>query len=185
MRALITLNERVASPNEIAKELDEPLGVVSYHVRQLLDLDCIELVKTEPRRGATEHYYRATKRAIFDDGWDKLPKETRTAISSGLLSNIWRDVGRAITAGTFDKQTGRHLSWTNLVLDEEGWEEVNERLAEFVMWALDLQAEAAGRIADGEPAIVSKLTLMHYPAPGTARKSTPTRARRRRSRAKA
>ena len=29
------LEERTASPREIADELDAPLGVVSYHVRQL------------------------------------------------------------------------------------------------------------------------------------------------------
>jgi predicted transcriptional regulator len=30
---------------------------VSYHVRQLENAGLIELVATEPRRGALEHYY--------------------------------------------------------------------------------------------------------------------------------
>lgn len=52
----------VASPNELAKRLGHPLTNVSYHVRMLHDLGCIELVETEPRRGALEHYYRARVR---------------------------------------------------------------------------------------------------------------------------
>ena len=52
VRALTILNERVASPNELARQLGAHLGSVSYHVRILLELGAIELVKTEPRRGA-------------------------------------------------------------------------------------------------------------------------------------
>lgn len=52
----------VSSPNKLAKKLEQPLGTVNYHVRVLLD-DCelIELKKTEPRRGALEHFYALTK----------------------------------------------------------------------------------------------------------------------------
>lgn len=46
------------SPSELADELHEPLGNVSYHVRFLVEGGVLELAKTEPRRGAVEHYYR-------------------------------------------------------------------------------------------------------------------------------
>jgi DNA-binding transcriptional ArsR family regulator len=55
-RILAILNERVASPNEIAAMIDERLPNVSYHVRALQELGCIELVRTAQRRGAIEHY---------------------------------------------------------------------------------------------------------------------------------
>ena len=48
---------RALSPNEIAFELREPLGNVSYHVTQLAEAGLLELVSAEPRRGALEHYY--------------------------------------------------------------------------------------------------------------------------------
>ena len=63
---LTILNERMASPNELSKELDEGLSQVSYHVKVLKDFECIEMVKTEPRRGAVEHYYRATSSGFPD-----------------------------------------------------------------------------------------------------------------------
>lgn len=52
------IDGRVASPNELAEALDEPLTNVSYHVRMMHDLAVLELVEIEPRRGALEHYYR-------------------------------------------------------------------------------------------------------------------------------
>ena len=64
-RILAILNERVASPNEIAEMIDERLPNVSYHVRALLDLGCIELVDTAQRRGAIEHYYRALRAPVL------------------------------------------------------------------------------------------------------------------------
>src|SRR3954451_15008353 len=62
-RILQRLGERVASPADLAAELGAPLGVVSYHVRMLSNYDCVELVRTEPRRGALQHFYRATARS--------------------------------------------------------------------------------------------------------------------------
>src|SRR4051812_14868171 len=56
------LDGEVRSPKELADELNEPLGNVSYHVRTLADLGLIELVKKVPRRGAIEHYYKAPGR---------------------------------------------------------------------------------------------------------------------------
>src|SRR3954467_7349159 len=61
------LGERVASPGELAAELGAPLGVVSYHVRMLREYECVELVRTEPRRGALQHFYRATARPTLED----------------------------------------------------------------------------------------------------------------------
>jgi DNA-binding transcriptional ArsR family regulator len=46
-----------ASPRQMADRLREPLGNVSYHVRQLRDAGLIELTRTQPRRGAVEHFY--------------------------------------------------------------------------------------------------------------------------------
>jgi hypothetical protein len=46
---------------------------VSHHTRVLRDLGCIELVRTEPRRGAVEHYYRPVLRPFLDDEqWEQL-----------------------------------------------------------------------------------------------------------------
>src|SRR3954468_3075681 len=67
-RLLGMLDGRVASPNELARGLRAPLGRGRSPLRLLHDLGAIELVNTEPRRGALEHYYRAVTRAWFGEG---------------------------------------------------------------------------------------------------------------------
>jgi DNA-binding transcriptional ArsR family regulator len=49
--------ERGWSPTSLHLAVDEPLGNVSYHVRELDKAGLIELVATKQRRGALEHYY--------------------------------------------------------------------------------------------------------------------------------
>lgn len=51
------------SPNGLTTQLDEALGNVSYHLKTLLEYECVELVKTVPRRGAVEHFYTPTPKA--------------------------------------------------------------------------------------------------------------------------
>lgn len=58
---LRSLSEREATPREFAIELGKSLGAVSTYFNILADTGAIELVRSEPRRGAIEHYYRATE----------------------------------------------------------------------------------------------------------------------------
>src|SRR5215207_7785254 len=124
-RILVILNERVASPNAIAEMIEERLPNVSYHVRALLDLGCIELVDTAQRRGAIEHYYRAVVRPFFSDrDWKRLPRSGRQTISDTALQIVWEDVSDAINSGTFGSRPDRYLTHSPMVLDEQGWTEM-------------------------------------------------------------
>lgn len=58
-QVLAKMGRKVWSPKDLAKELDMPLANISYHVRILHKLGAIKLVDTKPRRGATEHFYKA------------------------------------------------------------------------------------------------------------------------------
>jgi DNA-binding transcriptional ArsR family regulator len=46
------------SPSALAKELDADLASLSYHIRILSETGVLKLVKTTPRRGAVEHFYK-------------------------------------------------------------------------------------------------------------------------------
>jgi DNA-binding transcriptional ArsR family regulator len=182
MRLLILLNQKIASPSELSEELGEPLGNVSYHVRVLSDLGCLELVRTTPRRGAVEHHYRARLRPWFRQrDWARLPTSARSSISDAVLAQVWEDTAAALESGSFDGRPDRHISRTTLLLDEAGWEEVRELLNETLDRVLDIQAEAAARLEGDDEAdatIGSRVVLMHYEAaqPGDKR---PRRRRRR------
>jgi DNA-binding transcriptional ArsR family regulator len=185
VQLLAALNEGVASPNELAKRLDEPLTNVSYHVRMLHDLDCIELVETEPRRGALEHYYRAIVRPFFGErDWKRLPKNARGSISDAVLQLVWDDAAEAIKSGLYDERADRHLSRSVLVVDEQGWDDLNDILAETLDRAMQIQADSASRASksDGETFSVN-LVMMSHPTPTSAKETTaPTSGARKKRR---
>src|SRR3954454_15902471 len=102
-RILQRLGERVASPGELAVELDAPLGVVSYHVRMLRDYDCIELVRTEPVRGALQHFYRATARPNLDESqWRTLPAGLRKELAGATIGELVGDLAAAAEVGALE-----------------------------------------------------------------------------------
>ncbi len=63
-QVLDLIGEGKASPRQVAERLGQDLSSVAYHVRVLHRLGCLELVETHQRRGATEHFYEVTERAL-------------------------------------------------------------------------------------------------------------------------
>src|SRR5215212_3518872 len=160
-RILMILNERVASPNEIADEIDERLPNVSYHVRALLELGTIELVDTAQRRGAIEHYYRALVRPFFSDrDWKRLPRSGRQAVSDLTLQMVWDDAAAAIKKGTFESRSDRHLSRTPLALDDQGWDEINGLLREAHAKAEAIAAKSQKRLTKAEDGGMATMLVM-------------------------
>ena len=167
VRMLTVLNQKVASPSELADELDEPLGNVSYHMRFLADLNMVKLVRTEPRRGAVEHYYEALEPPLVsDDDWARLPAALRRALSDSTLSDIARELEGAAETGGFDRPN-MHLSHTALVLDQRGWDELSALLDDVHEQARRMQQESnSRREGSGEHGVPTALVLMQFEAGG-------------------
>jgi DNA-binding transcriptional ArsR family regulator len=178
LRLLTIFNERVASPSDLAAELGEPIGNVSYHTRILARLGCVELVKTKQVRGAVEHYYRAVVRPVFsDDDWAELPLSIRKSLAGAVLTEIADDMGASASAGGFDRDEV-HLSRTTLTLDGQGWQDLNEALQEVGERALEISAESAARLqSDGaSDSEAAALVLMLF-EPSAASKSAGRRSK--------
>jgi DNA-binding transcriptional ArsR family regulator len=156
-RLLILLHKHgEASPRELAELSGERLGNVSYHIRVLRDTECIELVRTEPRRGAIEHFYRATSRPMLDDRqWSQLPVSARRALFGQSLRDLWSDVLVAAEGSGFDDKQA-HVSRSHLDLDEVAWNELVDILASALERGFELQAETAARRGKGRPAAATE-----------------------------
>jgi DNA-binding transcriptional ArsR family regulator len=162
-RILQRLGERVASPGDLAVELDAPLGVVSYHVRMLRDYDCVELVRTEPRRGALQHFYKATARPNLDeDQWRTLPAGLRKELAGESLQDLVDDLAAAADAGQLEDPE-LIVTRTPLELDEKAFKKLNKLLAKTHEQALSIAAESAAR---GEGAAAgafpTELAVLHF-----------------------
>ena len=180
-KILVSLNREVSSPSQLAGELGEPLGNVSYHVKILEDYEVIELVDTAPRRGAVEHFYRAIARPYIEgDHWSQLPLSTRRALFDQTLQQIWDHMAEASDNQGYD-DPDTHISWTTLDLDDNGYAEVATLIGETLDRALEIQAESAGRL-DALPAGErqsrrTELAIAHYDRPA-ARKGSKGRRKR-------
>jgi DNA-binding transcriptional ArsR family regulator len=172
-RILQQLVERgSASPKQIAVLLDEPLGNVSYHVKMLREFDCVELVDTRQRRGAIEHFYRATRPAWLDsEEWSRLPLSLRRQTVGRTLSDLFQDAVAASESGGFDHPE-IHVSRTSPEVDELGWRELVSLLDETLAAVMRISAESAARRAEVEPTeppIHSEVGIIHFrrepPAP--------------------
>ena len=167
VQILIILNEKTASPNMLSQQLDQSLNLVAYHVRVLEKYDCIELVDTKQRRGATEHFYRATRRQFLsDDEWSRMPTNLRPGMAGAMLKSVFEDIEAASKSGTLEEVEDIHLSRTPMVVDKQGWSEVSTLMQSTLDRLLEIQADASQRIAASEePGIVSKVHLLHFKSP--------------------
>jgi DNA-binding transcriptional ArsR family regulator len=129
VQILGVLEERVASPSDLAEELGAPLGNVSYHVRTLADLGLLKLVRRRTRRGAVEHYYQARGRAtVSDQAWSQVPSVVRRSMVGVALEQAVEQAASAAATGGFDGEDSsitRHA----LTLDDEGVREACDALA--------------------------------------------------------
>ena len=142
---LTVLNERVASPSELAGELDEPIGNVSYHMRTLADLGMVELVRTEPRRGAVEHYYKAIERPHLPaQDWATLPPSVRRSFADTTGRQVVDDLTGAATSGGLERD-GARLNRLDLKLDQKGWEELGKLLDDVSQRIEKIAAKSADR----------------------------------------
>jgi hypothetical protein len=159
VRILEVCNERDISPITFVNEGLEPSGItfkdrqhalshVSYHFRELEKADCIEVVETNQRRGATEHIYRGTATVFFtDEEFAAMPKAERRSLSRTSFQGLIARVDGAMRADTFDSKTDRHLTWLPMELDERGWDEVMGAMADCYHTVKQMSEDAQDRLA--------------------------------------
>jgi DNA-binding transcriptional ArsR family regulator len=160
---LTLLEQRTASPNELANELAAPLVNVSYHVKILAKSGLIELVRTSRRRGATAHHYRAVPGAVAHLSVGA-PAAGQTSTLPALIGQIVKQVRselRGAAKGGASADVG-HASGTSLLLDEHAWQELLAAVEELHDLALRLQLQSARRLrrAHGDREREASLVLM-------------------------
>jgi DNA-binding transcriptional ArsR family regulator len=158
VRILEALQGRTASPTELSREFRESLGVVSYHANALLDVECIEQVRTRPKRGTIEHFYTARPRSfIGHQDWRSVPVSVRGGVTGEALRTFIAKVGAALEADTIDSRDDTTLNWMPIVVDEQGWRETAEILDRALRELMGVAAESRRRLgeADGIPVVTA------------------------------
>ncbi|MCL2417779.1 MAG: winged helix-turn-helix domain-containing protein [Conexibacteraceae bacterium] len=165
IRLLAMLDEESASPVILAAKLDQPLGTIAYHVRTLYDLGLLKLVSTRQRRGATEHYYRATARPQNSEAaWEDLDAISKQRLLTALIAKATDYATRSAAAGGFD-ETQAHISTDALKLDHKGWEALAKESRKWLAKVEQIEKDSTARLANApDTAVDVGLTLMLFQA---------------------
>jgi DNA-binding transcriptional ArsR family regulator len=172
-RALMILAARVASPREIAEELGEPLGKVSYHVRGLRDAGLIELVETDGSSGGVQHFYRAAHLPIVDTETAVSQGPRQRAVASAVVINLMvSDVAAAVEAGTLDSLPERVLVRYHPRVDARGWGELSDLYTNAMYRSIEIGKESRERLREsGEEGMVVGLHTLVFEMPKAAETS--------------
>ena len=152
--------------------LSYPLGNVAYHTRVLEKCGCIELVGTEQRRGAVEHFFRAKPRSyIGHQDWRKVPRSVRSEVSGASFEAFLDRVIDALEAGTIDDREDTTLSWTTIAVDQLGWTQAAEVLEEAMarLQVVHEQSRARLEITGGDAMpVVTGVAAFEAASPATS-----------------
>jgi len=147
VRILAMLDERKASPNQLAGWLGASLGTVAYHVRTLEQLGLIELVDETRVRGAVEHHYRAKARPVVTaDGWAQAPPIAKQAAVGSSLDVIAEYARQSAASGGFDREDAQ-LRRQLLQLDARGFTALSKAIDKLFEQVQKIEAASAERIA--------------------------------------
>ncbi len=189
IQILRVLENRVASPSEIAEEIGAPLGNVSYHVRFLARVGLIELTSTKPRRGAVEHYYRAVGRiSVTDQAWAQVPEVVKSGMISATLEQAGRVIGAAASSGGFDRSDAV-VARREMLLDEQGFAQLASELNGMLERINEIERDSAKRLEaapdHSEAELDAGLVMMLFesagaqvPAPSDGRSRSRSAAKR-------
>lgn len=175
-RLLAIFAARVASPTEIAQELNMPVGDVSYHVRTLREAGVITLVDERPVRGSTEHFYSASlsKQPVLDESdYEKMSVEERGDFARHTFQLAVADANVSLEAGKFGERIDHHITRVPFEVDETGWKEMWELFLETLNRMFEIRADSEARLGEtGEKPIhgTAFTTFFEMPSrnPGSA-----------------
>ncbi|HEX4307248.1 MAG TPA: helix-turn-helix domain-containing protein [Solirubrobacterales bacterium] len=147
---------RRCSPTELGEEWGLDTRNVSYHFRELCDYGLLEIVEEKKKRGAIEHIYATTRRAVaWAEAWEKIPPVFRQHLAALTLRLGVEAVGASIDAGEFEARDDVVLAQDTMLLDEAAAAEALAILADTVDRLVNLGDAARARLEEtGEDGIL-------------------------------
>jgi predicted transcriptional regulator len=170
----------LASPKEIADELDERTDLVSHHVKRLVKLGFAELAAEKRVRGAIAHYYRAIERPLIEnDQWNQLLEEN-PMLAEHLIGRLVQaqldDYERSLRAGILGADDEWYIGRIPAVVDRQGLQEAIELADRLETEVAEIERRSAERRSEsGEDALPMAVSLGVIKMP--ARSSAPDESR--------
>jgi hypothetical protein len=182
LKIVTELYLREMSPKQFYDEFGGgSLSRVDKNFKKLAEHGWLRYIRSETggrRRGAREHFYRATALAVFDnETWALVPYSMRVAINWRIVRQIGERVRQALEAKTLDAHSASHMSCPTVVLDQAGWERTVAAVDELFHAVFEEQDDAKLRIPHtGEEPTMAIVGLSAFESPARAQRAGDRRA---------
>lgn len=171
-RILDLLGHRAMSATELKREIEGAPSNLHYHVDRLHEAGLIRLERVEPRRGATEKYYRAVARAYtlapelaaLAPG-DRTLDEDMLSVVRSLFENNYVALTRGLQRGVLGKGDGSVEPVITGCTIRTSRERMDELRRTLVGWLRDCQ-EADDPEADVEVALLGVMFPVDFDTDG-------------------
>lgn len=152
---LIVLNEGTYSAAELAEVIEEPLNIVSNHVRELADAGSIELAEAKTAGNMIRHRYRAVERPHYSDEEVAAMTPVQRQVTAGLaIQSMVAEIMAGLWSGKMTSDPRLWLSWDWFNVDEQGRAEIADEQERSWATIQEIEAKATNRRAEsGEEAV--------------------------------
>lgn len=175
MRILTSLILRPSSANDLAAELEVPIGRIRYQLGRMRTAGLAELREQRPRRGVVERVYFIRPDFISIEDASHLTPQEMNRGNAEVLRAMVQDALAALRTGSLSSREDFVLARAPLRLDAAGWEQVSLLQHETLRRMLEIHASSSARIdRSGEEPIgaLAFLLLFEAPPPHGYRKSS-------------
>jgi DNA-binding transcriptional ArsR family regulator len=171
LKIVTELGLREMSASEFAEQFGGgEIPEISRRFRMLAENGWLIKVREETggkRRGGVQRVYRAARPAIFDTHtWAQVPDTIRETFSWRIFEQLAEQVREAMDTGTFDSRPDRHQTWTPVLLDQVGWEQVISMIDMAFYEVLEEEQKAKQRLARSkEEPVIATVYLAAFESP--------------------
>lgn len=127
------LNLTSMSPTQLAKRIPgTSVDQLDKKLKRLARFGWVARVGDKTggnRRGSTEVFYRATRPLADRPLWPPIPEELSRGSEWSKLKEFHQHALAAMQNGSLDARHDRHLTWSALLLDDRGCQQVVAQLA--------------------------------------------------------
>jgi hypothetical protein len=146
---------------------EKAISDVAYHFRVLRNAGVLAVVEQHARRGSTELVCRALEPAYHTDAeWAELRIEERRPITEMTLDGLMARARAAILFDTFDARIDRHLASVPMEVDDQGWAELVDAMAEMLGKVVQIKHDAEKRLeSSGAPSVRATWGQLGFESP--------------------
>lgn len=144
---LTVLHDGPASKSILSKEVDMPISGLSHHIETLLDVNAIEEAFSKKVGNHDVVFYQPLATSTFlEKDLAQLTPEQRHEFFRVVLQSITAESLAALRAGHFADDPRVSAAWDRVLLDDEGFSDLDSSCTDFISRLHAIAAEADKRM---------------------------------------